>query len=253
MNIGRNLVITIIAAVLVTALLLVIFLGEPARMQAETRAQRGESISRGALQYDAYCAGCHGERGEGLPGIYPPLNVEDLWTGREEIAFYGTLEDYVALNISAGHPGQRMPSWSQEFGGPLRDDQIADLTNYVLNWQGPQPPGTREQVAAPGPTEPEAEATPAAPMEPAGAGDPAKGEELFVKSCSSCHNPDAKGGSLGPTLVSADLAAQNDDFLRDTIINGRTGTAMPPWGSVLGAQDVEDVIAWLRQRQAEER
>jgi hypothetical protein len=50
--------------------------------------------------------------------------VEDLWSGREEIAFYGTYDDYVSLNISAGHPGQRMPSWWQAYGGPLRDDQI---------------------------------------------------------------------------------------------------------------------------------
>ena len=52
-----------------------------------------------------------------------------MWSGREELAIYGTLEDYVELNISAGHPRARMPSWAEEFRGPLRSDQIQDLTN----------------------------------------------------------------------------------------------------------------------------
>ena len=128
MNVVRNLIIAIIAAVLVTALLVVVFMGEKARLETETSAQLGASISRGASSYDAYWAGCHGDRGQGIPGVYPPLNVEDLWSGREEIAFYGSLHDFVSLNISAGHPAQQMPSWSEAYGGPLRDDQVEDLT-----------------------------------------------------------------------------------------------------------------------------
>lgn len=233
-------------------LLIVVFLGEPARMQGETEAQMGHSIARGALWYDAYCGGCHGQRGEGLAGIYPPLNVEDLWTGREDIAFYGTLEDYIELNISAGHPAQRMPSWSVEFGGPLRDDQIQDLTNFVLNWQGPQPPGVRAELAGPEPTAP-VQGTPGVPMvtpeAPPGEGDPGHGEEVFVQNCSACHGVDAAGGSLGPTLISAEQAARDDDFFRETITNGRPGTAMPAWGGLLSAQDIEDAIAFLRSKQ----
>ena len=250
MNVTRNLLIGTVAAVLITAVLIVVFVGENARMEREANAQQGQSISRGAMLYDSYCAGCHGDRGQGIPGIYPPLNVEDLWSGREEIAFYGTLEDYVSLNISAGHPNQRMPSWSQAYGGPLRDDQIADLTNFVLNWQGPQPPNVRQ----PGtevikPTEPAEEATPESPVESAGEGDAASGEEVYAATCASCHGDDAAGGALGPTLVSADLAAKDDDFFRETINNGRAGTAMPPWQGVLSPQQVEDVIAFLRTKQ----
>ena len=59
MNVVRNLIIGIVATVLVTALLVVIFLGESARLRAETSAQQGASISRGARSYDAYCAGCN--------------------------------------------------------------------------------------------------------------------------------------------------------------------------------------------------
>jgi hypothetical protein len=111
------------------------------------------------------------------------LNVEEPWSGREEIAFYGTLDDYVSLNIAAGHPDQRMPSWSQAYGGPLRRDQIADLTAFVLNWQGPQPPGVRIEGVAALPTQPPEEATPEAPAGPVGEGDPANGELVFTQYC----------------------------------------------------------------------
>ncbi|HFD38581.1 MAG TPA: c-type cytochrome [Anaerolineae bacterium] len=246
MNVVRNLVIATIAAVVLTALLIAIFLGEAERMHRATLAQKGDSIARGAMLYDSYCSGCHGKRGEGLAGIYPPLNTDALWEGREDIAFYGTLHDYIALNISAGHPKQNMPSWSDDYGGPLRNDQVEDLVQFVMNWQGPQPPGVRpgeEIVASPTPA-PEATAESAAGA--AGPGDPERGQSLFAEKCASCHNADAQGGTLGPSLVRPELAAEDDDFFRETIINGRPGTAMPPWDGVLSAQDVEDIIAWLR-------
>jgi mono/diheme cytochrome c family protein len=249
MNVVRNLALGTLGFVLVTALVLGIFLSEEKRMNAETKAQEGQSTARGAQLYDAYCAGCHGDRGQGIPGIYPPLNVEDMWSGREDIAFYGSLEDYVKLNIAAGHPGQRMPSWSEEYGGPLRDDQIYSLTQFVLNWQGPQPPGVRQPGVEVAPTEPVVEATPEGPVEPAGGGDPARGEEVFVQYCASCHGPGAEGGALGPTLISADLGGQPDEFFQETITNGRAGTAMPPWGGILSSQDIADVIAHVRSKQ----
>ncbi|MEE8389552.1 MAG: c-type cytochrome [Anaerolineae bacterium] len=246
MNIERNLLIGAIATILVVALLVVVYLGEETRMDDETKSQRGMLIARGARLFDSYCAGCHGRRGDGLAGINPPLNVEDLWEDREDIAFYGTLHDYIALNISAGHPTQRMPSWADDYGGPLRNDQIEDLTQFVLNWMGPQPEGVRVEVVEPTPV---AEPAPAGTPAPVVAGDPAQGEQVFVTTCAVCHGPDASGSELGPPLIRADVAAKDDDFFRDTIANGRPGTSMPPWSGVLSPQDIEDIIAFLRSKQ----
>jgi mono/diheme cytochrome c family protein len=88
----------------------------------------------------------------------------------------------------------------------------------------------------------------AATAEPAG-GDPAKGATVFAQDCAGCHGGNAQGGSVGPTLVSAEMKAQSDDFFRQTILNGRAGTAMPAWQGRLSAQDIEDVIAYLRSLQ----
>jgi len=88
------------------------------------------------------------------------------------------------------------------------------------------------------------EASPA----PAG-GDPDNGAAMFAQNCAGCHGQNAEGGGVGPTLVSAEMKAQNDDFFRQTILNGRSGTAMPAWQGRLSAQDIEDVIAFLRSKQ----
>jgi mono/diheme cytochrome c family protein len=142
-----------------------------------------------------------------------------------------------------------MPSWSEEYGGPLRNDQIESVTQFVLNWQGPQPEGVRIEGVEAWTKPAEGAAPPTEDLEPAGEGDPASGEAIFVQNCSSCHGEAAEGGALGPSLVTEDLAGQDDAFFQDAIVNGRAGTAMPPWSGVLGGQDVADVISFLRSRQ----
>ena len=249
MNVSRNLIAGTIVTVLIVALLLVVFLGENARMEAEAKAHQGAFIARGARLYDRYCAGCHGKRGEGLAGVYPPLNVENMWAGGEDLTYYGTLHGYVSLRISAGHLSARMPAWSQEYGGPLRADQIKDLAQFVLNWQGPQPEGVRVEGVEARPSRPAVEAMPVGPGQPVADGDPDRGKQAFAQNCASCHGLDAAGGALGPSLVRADMAARPDEFFRETITKGRAGTAMPAWGPILGAQTIEDVIGWLRTRQ----
>ena len=73
MDVVSKLLIETIVAVVVTALLFVVSLGEPARRKKASDGQLAESIARGAPWYDAYWGGCQGQRGEGLAGVYPPL------------------------------------------------------------------------------------------------------------------------------------------------------------------------------------
>lgn len=57
-----------------------------------------------------------------------------------QLEWGSTLYDFLFSTVSSGRPTsvgywpQAMQPWSQRAGGPLRDDQIQDITNYILNW-----------------------------------------------------------------------------------------------------------------------
>ena len=52
----------------------------------------------------------------------------------------GTLDAFVLTTMISGRPvssnywPEAMAAWSQTAGGPLRNDQLVDLANYVVNW-----------------------------------------------------------------------------------------------------------------------
>jgi mono/diheme cytochrome c family protein len=131
-----------IASVLI-AIVVILALGimEESRMQAQTGNWEGRSIEKGAEIYANNCYTCHGFNGEGATG--PALNSRHFFENRlEELGFAGTLEDYVKLTVAAGRPsntnsqwGVIMPTWSSTYGGPLRDDQVQQVTDYVMNWE----------------------------------------------------------------------------------------------------------------------
>lgn len=51
---------------------------------------------------------------------------------------------------------------------------------------------------------------------------------LLIQDCGSCHGLTLAGG-LGPALQPGNLESKPVEFLAYTILNGRPGTAMPPW------------------------
>jgi cytochrome c oxidase cbb3-type subunit III len=80
-------------------------------------------------------------------------------------------------------------------------------------------------------------------------GDPAaiaKGEDLFAERCSFCHGGHGKGGK-GPALTAGHFKRSGTDTtLFSTIIAGRPGTQMGSFANTLSADDVWDIIAFLR-------
>jgi mono/diheme cytochrome c family protein len=88
-------------------------------------------------------------------------------------------------------------------------------------------------------------------------GNAARGETLFrehpVASCVRCHQVGGEGGVVGPALD--DIAKrQNAAYIRESLIDPQAAIAkgypaqvspMPPFGVLLPAQDVEDLIAYL--------
>lgn len=55
---------------------------------------------------------------------------------------------------------------------------------------------------------------------------------LLVQDCGSCHGLTMRGG-LGPALLPDALSGKSAETISAVIMNGRPGTAMPPWRSLL--------------------
>ena len=73
---------------------------------------------------------------------------------------------------------------------------------------------------------------------------------LLLQDCGSCHGMTLKGG-LGPALTTDALADKPPQLLLNTILDGRPGTAMPPWRGLLTADDavwlVDELLRGVKQ------
>ena len=66
---------------------------------------------------------------------------------------------------------------------------------------------------------------------------------MVRQDCGSCHGMTLAGG-LGPALTREALADKPLDSIAATIYHGRPGTPMPPWRSMLSA----DEARWIAER-----
>ncbi|MFN8444503.1 MAG: c-type cytochrome [Caldilineaceae bacterium] len=265
-----------IAKVLVGTLSLLITLAalgfqsliEESRMAAQTANWDGRSIEKGAEIWNNNCKTCHGPEGKGGIGVAPPLNSKHFFEKRlTEIGFAGNLRNYVRLTVAGGRPvksrpewAQNMPTWGVRFGGPLRDDQVDYVTNFVLNWQDQaiqqtdaEDPwttvvGTMDAAAA------AAAAAPAGPQPP---------QALFVSmGCGGCHvvDPNSTQVMTGPNLGKLpEVAATRKpgvsatDYVHESIVNpsaftveGFPAGVMPPnFAERMSAEEIDSLVAWL--------
>lgn len=134
-----------LSVVLLIIVLAIVAIGEPQRMADFTTSYQARQIETGGLIFENNCRSCHGPQGKGIEGVAPAINTAELFNGARmnAIGFSGSVQDYIRGVISAGRPvpsagtsyPQRMPTWAQRFGGPLREDQIDSLVAYVMNWE----------------------------------------------------------------------------------------------------------------------
>jgi mono/diheme cytochrome c family protein len=207
---------------LALTLVIVIFIAiywvmEPVRQEAARERQMAEAAERGAELYTSVCAICHGPAGEGKigPALKGPVHDEE------------ELEKIIARGI----PGAGMPAWSVEEGGQLKKHQIEDLVLFIMHW---------DSSLLPAPT-PTATPTPTPTPSAIAAG------ELYAGKCAACHGANREGVSgVGPALTPESLAALSDTDIRDTILNGRSGTAMAPFKDTLSAEEIDALLQLLK-------
>jgi len=133
--------------------------------------QRAESIKRGAAifaqgkpgahGFQAGCARCHGTyagggvvpdykpTGSNEAADYPAPSLVDIFK-RQIVEGKKTPRDayrFVYDTIAQGRPGTPMPTWGLGYGGPMNDQQIEDVINYLLSIQVGLPEQVANQVA----------------------------------------------------------------------------------------------------------
>ncbi len=206
------------------------------------RAFQGRSIEAGASLYTEFCSECHGLQGYGTPRA-PALNTRQFFENRvEEVGYLGGLPAYIRLTVAAGRPirtkewPQDMPTWAIEYGGPLRNDQIDNVVNYIMNWE----------EGAPDADEIVTEAVTGDTPEERGAG------VFTVHGCSACHAINGEGGAVGPDL--ANVYSNGEDYVRESIVDpgavvveGYQDGIMPKnFGEIISDDDLNDLIAYFK-------
>jgi mono/diheme cytochrome c family protein len=248
---------------------ILIFIGfnEENRMAEFEQHQKAQEIEIGADLFEINCRGCHGLRGEGIPGLAPPLNDAHFFTQRlDEVGWQGGLEDYIIATVSTGrqvstrpdqYPGAgspAMPTWSDRFGGPLRDDQIEAIATFILNWE----------ATAVG----EAEITQLPTLTPSAAAsdDPVvRGQGVYESAgCGACHTIEGVSvGAVGPALntigtTAADRVAglSAEEYIRQSILDpsaylveGYEDLMLKTFADTLSETQLNDLIAFLLAQQ----
>ncbi len=188
----------------------------------------------GRIWYAMVCTSCHGTRGEGASG--PSLaNPEFL---------HAASDGFLMATLARGRDGTEMRPLkkSPQSIVSLSSDQINDVVAFLRFWETEPPQaGIPHRFEIPW--------------------DLGHGREVYESNCSGCHGmqgraekEDARMSSWAPELNNEGfLAAATDGFLQATIVKGRMGTAMRPFGKGLqglvdfSSGDIDDVVAHIRR------
>jgi cytochrome c oxidase cbb3-type subunit III len=169
------------------------------------------------------CSGCHGAEGYEGPG----RNLND----KEYLALIP--KETLRSVIENGRPGTAMPAFALNKGGPLYPLQVTALVEGIerewakpVNFAGVTPP----PYSGDGET-----------------GNPESGKALFQKTCFRCHG---SGAPIGLVTEPEYLNLVSDQWLRTSIIAGRSDLGMQDWrnvrsGEPLSNAEVADLAAYL--------
>jgi mono/diheme cytochrome c family protein len=261
-RLNRIMVFGFLAVVFFALFIPVYWFFEPERMVNKETTFHKQSVARGeryfalrqdpqsgAENFDAIeCARCHGLKATGGTNEFlnpstsqrtlvqvPPLNiVYSKFEANKESFGFPVVKDarqFVTETIERGRPGTDMPTWGNKYGGPLTDQQIQDIVNWLETIQEPLPEALT--------------------------GDP---KTLFNRVCATCHGVDGAGG-VGPAFKGGAEAKRfpnpqdQINFVKSgSVANqqygvGGLGTGhMPPKGgySALTDQQIAQIVEYER-------
>ncbi len=135
----------VVLTVVLTVLLPLLYVREPTRQREAASQFSKESVELGRQTFETFCSRCHGVDATGgvvkryvMPGVknakpadFPAPNLHEIWQRHQ-----GQDVGQVAWQtIQQGRPPTPMPTWGVRYGGPMNDQQITNLVNYLLSIQ----------------------------------------------------------------------------------------------------------------------
>ena len=178
----------------------------------------------GEQQYTMNCMACHQKDGIGKPGFAPSIRNRDFLAIASD--------DYIRTTIAKGRLGTAMAP---------RPDISKENVNHLIAYL--------RAVPMPNPIEIKVDDSLKI------RGDAKAGATKFTTYCATCHGEQGKGyvtGVAGPAIGMAGfLNTSSDDYIFQTVKQGRAGTAMKPFMGPEGVanlnkEDVADIISYLR-------
>lgn len=253
----------IFVSIAMALVVVVVGAGEGERMPMKEADYSARSIENGANIFADNCVGCHGIQGQGIPGVAPALNAPEFFTTRlQEVGYPGSLRSFIEGTVNAGRPvgsGQysaKMATWGQQYGGPLRPDQISDVASFILNWE-------KAYVGEPGVTPtPKPEPTPW----PADTPPEVIGQAVYAaQGCAGCHGEPGGAGLVGPNLGGVATRAETrvpgqsaEEYITNSIVNPndfivpdcptgacQAGLMPQTYGQTLTEQELNGLVQYL--------
>src|SRR5215467_12451036 len=84
---------------------------------------------------------------------------------------------------------------------------------------------------------------PARAQQPAAPAEQVDVPQLFATTCGWCHSDGGRAAGKGPQLMDT---KRDDDFIRNRIKNGKSGT-MPAFGSTFSDAQIDQIIKYIRE------
>ena len=271
------------AAVIFSALLAAALPGywllEPNRQEKMNEDFEADSVLRGKERFamagtlppseviPLECARCHGSKGEGGAATYllQPDEPGELprtvsWTAPSlDDALLRFSREEVAQIITYGRPGTPMPAWGLAGGGPLPEQPVEDIVNYL---QSIQIKPEEAQKRATEKTEQMLKDNPGISM----------GQALFMANCARCHTkgwsygePEIMGGggAFGPNLTGGVVLRQfpplaggvqkhvefvtvGSEFQETYGTQGIGSGRMPGFGQLLSREQIDEIVIYER-------
>jgi len=213
-----------------------------ALVQYTYEASKGGGLGIGETLFAENCSSCHGAFGQGGPN---PAITGDIILPISSADYLKTRDDATLRNIiSFGQPDYGMSPFGDANGGPLNDEQLDALVEYIRSWEANPPV---EGL----PAYPVADSGPVAS---GGSGFSGQILPIFAAKCGVCHNSNgAQGGwdassyetviSSGenaPVIIPGDV---ENSFLAQ-LIQGTNGKLMPPLKK-MSQDEIQAILDWI--------